>query len=77
MDQTVLVQENRGSDTDDSISIGAQPMGYLRIMAQQGLQQTDYPVYEGMYYFWRVGDYILCIYITLRWGYYPLERCVS
>ena len=24
-----------------------QPKGYLRVMAQQGMKQRDYPIYEG------------------------------
>ncbi len=49
---TVSIEEKDNSETEDdggSVPADAQPLGYLRIMAQQDLEQTDYAVYEGKY----------------------------
>ena len=37
--------EQEGSTTADQ---DGQPKGYLRVLVQQGLEQTDHPIYEGM-----------------------------
>ena len=43
----VAKDDTETGEDSESIPIDAQPVGYLRIMAQQELEQTDYPVYEG------------------------------
>ena len=52
MDQTMSRSPNAGGDPNTSgeghVPINALPVAHLRILAQQELEQTDYPIYEGM-----------------------------
>lgn len=35
---------------EGSTELDGKPQAHLRIIAQQGLEQTDYSIYEGTYY---------------------------
>ncbi len=65
----------------ESIPNSAQPIAHLRVLAQQDLEQTDYPIYPGAL---SVGVYIVfvCLFVcnysttspslvsqTFRWGW--------
>lgn len=49
MDQTIS-KENSDLGAKDNIPIDTHPKAYLHIMAQQDLEETDYPIYDGNVY---------------------------
>lgn len=63
--------------TSPSIPVDAHPKAYLRIMAQQDLQQTDYSIYDGILYYLCCNQYTCKTVVPRQCGYTPYSGVVS